>query len=238
MKKIINKTEKARNGKTGKTGETRKNMKIDESDLDPVELSAMHCLAVHLAIRRMLKDLAEGKNDEKEASCGILADDEEDELKKAFYVSPEHRIHLDPDEETWEEDGDDENETESAINKFLSDNYKPNIFSLYMPCPRAQCTDDYTVSIQAGSSANDHCWPHEDMNEFPHVSNKIYDVLKWTAQFLLPALGTLYFVLAGIWNFPYGEQVVGTITAVDTFLGAILGISTAQYKKKNVPLEE
>ena len=62
------------------------------------------------------------------------------------------------------------------------------------------------------------------------MSNKTYDILKWIAQFLLPALGTLYFALADIWSFPYGEQVVGTITAVDTFLGVILGISTAQYK--------
>lgn len=70
------------------------------------------------------------------------------------------------------------------------------------------------------------------------LSNKAYDVLKWIAQFLLPALGTLYFALAGIWNFPYGEQVVGTITAVDTFLGVILGISTAQYKKDQALLDD
>lgn len=65
------------------------------------------------------------------------------------------------------------------------------------------------------------------------LSNKMYDIFKWVAQFLLPALGTLYFALAGIWGFPYGEQVVGTITAVDTFLGVVLGISTMQYKKEN-----
>ena len=65
-----------------------------------------------------------------------------------------------------------------------------------------------------------------------NMSNKVYDVLKWIAMYLLPAIGTLYFALAGIWNFPYGEQVVGTITAVDTFLGVILGSSTAQYNKK------
>ncbi len=65
------------------------------------------------------------------------------------------------------------------------------------------------------------------------LSNKTYDVLKWIALYLLPALGTLYFALAGIWKFPYGEEVVGTITAVDTFLGVLLGISTAQYKKEN-----
>ena len=64
------------------------------------------------------------------------------------------------------------------------------------------------------------------------ISNKTYDVLKWIAQILLPAIGTLYFALAGIWGFPYGEQVVGTITAIDAFLGAILGISTKMYNKE------
>ncbi len=63
------------------------------------------------------------------------------------------------------------------------------------------------------------------------LSNKAYDVLKWIALYLLPAAGTLYFALAGIWKFPYGEEVVGTITAIDTFLGVLLGISTAQYNK-------
>ena len=65
------------------------------------------------------------------------------------------------------------------------------------------------------------------------MSNKVYDVLKFVAQILLPALGTLYFALASIWGLPYGEQIVGTITAVDTFLGAILGISSAKYNKLN-----
>ena len=64
------------------------------------------------------------------------------------------------------------------------------------------------------------------------LSNKVYDVLKWIAMYLLPAVGTLYFALSGIWGFAYGEQVVGTITAVDTFLGVILGISTATYNKR------
>lgn len=63
------------------------------------------------------------------------------------------------------------------------------------------------------------------------MTNKTYDVLKWIAQIVLPAIGTLYAALAGIWGFPYGEQIVGTILAVDTFLGAILQISTAQYNK-------
>lgn len=63
------------------------------------------------------------------------------------------------------------------------------------------------------------------------MSNRLYDLFKWVALYLLPALGTLYFALAGIWGFPYGEAIVGTITAVDTFLGVILGISTRQYNK-------
>lgn len=65
------------------------------------------------------------------------------------------------------------------------------------------------------------------------LTNKAYDILKWIAQYLLPALGTLYFALSAIWGLPYGEQVVGTITAIDAFLGALLGVSTAQYNKAN-----
>lgn len=64
------------------------------------------------------------------------------------------------------------------------------------------------------------------------MNDKLYKILKYIAMIFLPALGTLYFALAGIWGFPYAEQVIGTITAVDTFLGVILGISTAQYNKK------
>lgn len=63
------------------------------------------------------------------------------------------------------------------------------------------------------------------------MSNKVYDVLKYIAQIVLPAFGTLYFALANIWGLPYGEEVVGTITAVDAFLGALLMISNVNYNK-------
>lgn len=63
------------------------------------------------------------------------------------------------------------------------------------------------------------------------MSNSTYDRMKWVAQYLLPALGTLYFALAQIWGLPFGQEIVGTIAALDTFLGVILGISTAAYNK-------
>lgn len=63
------------------------------------------------------------------------------------------------------------------------------------------------------------------------LTNDVYDGAKWVAQILLPALGTLYFALAGIWDFPAAEQVVGSIVALDAFLGVLLGISTASYNR-------
>lgn len=64
------------------------------------------------------------------------------------------------------------------------------------------------------------------------LSNKAYDILKFIAMVILPAIGTLYFGLARIWNLPYAEEIVGTITIIDTFLGTILGINSSQYKKR------
>lgn len=62
------------------------------------------------------------------------------------------------------------------------------------------------------------------------MSNKVYDILKWIAALVLPALATLVIALAGIWGLPYGEAIGATITAVDAFLGAILGISSKNYQ--------
>lgn len=73
-----------------------------------------------------------------------------------------------------------------------------------------------------------------DIKKLFNMPDKVYDALKAIAMIILPALGTLYFALAGIWGWPYAEQIVGTITAIDTFLGVILGISTIQYKKTQV----
>lgn len=73
-----------------------------------------------------------------------------------------------------------------------------------------------------------------DLKKIFNMPDKVYDVLKAIAMIILPALGTLYSALAGIWGWPYAEQIVGTIIAIDTFLGVILGISTMQYKKTQV----
>lgn len=64
------------------------------------------------------------------------------------------------------------------------------------------------------------------------LNDKVYDVLKWIALILIPAVGALYFGLARIWGFPYGEEIVGTLTLIDTFLGTLLGISTAKYNRE------
>ena len=61
------------------------------------------------------------------------------------------------------------------------------------------------------------------------LNNKTYDVIKWIAQYFIPAAGTLYAALSKIWGFPYGSEVVGTLSAIDIFLGAVLGISSANY---------
>lgn len=66
------------------------------------------------------------------------------------------------------------------------------------------------------------------------MSNKVYDVLKYIALILLPAVGALYFALAKIWGLPYATEIVGTISAVDAFLGALLQISTNQYNKEQL----
>lgn len=65
-----------------------------------------------------------------------------------------------------------------------------------------------------------------------HMSNTTYDRLRFLTLVLLPALGTLYFALGQIWDFPSIEQVLGTVVAIEIFLGAILGISNSQHKSE------
>lgn len=69
------------------------------------------------------------------------------------------------------------------------------------------------------------------------MSNRVYDILKFVAQILLPAIATLFFTIAEIWNIPYAAEIVGTITAIDTFLGAVLHINTIQYNKEGDAIE-
>lgn len=63
------------------------------------------------------------------------------------------------------------------------------------------------------------------------LSNKTYDILKWVCIIVLPAIATLYMGLAKIWDLPYATEVPQTITVVDAFLGALLGVSTINYNK-------
>lgn len=69
------------------------------------------------------------------------------------------------------------------------------------------------------------------------LNNKTYDIIKWVVMIVLPAISALYVGLGGIWGWPYIEQVAGTISCITVFLGALLGISSASYKKEK-DLEE
>lgn len=69
--------------------------------------------------------------------------------------------------------------------------------------------------------------------DFMKFTNKMYDVLKYIARYFLPALGTLYFAISQIWHLPYGEEIIGTISAITIFLSTLLGISTYNYNKNN-----
>lgn len=69
------------------------------------------------------------------------------------------------------------------------------------------------------------------------LNSKVYDVLKWITMIVLPALATAYVGLAAIWGWPYADQVAKTTTVICTLLGALLGISTAQYNRVQYEME-
>lgn len=71
---------------------------------------------------------------------------------------------------------------------------------------------------------------HVKDTEQPVMSNKTFDFLRAIAQYWLPGLGALYFALAQVWGLPYAEQVVGTVVALDTFLGVVLGYTRKKYE--------
>lgn len=67
------------------------------------------------------------------------------------------------------------------------------------------------------------------------LTNKVYDVLKYIARYVFPALGTLYFTLAGIWGLPYGEEIIGTLSALTIALNLLLGLTT--YEEPPIPTQ-
>ena len=64
------------------------------------------------------------------------------------------------------------------------------------------------------------------------MNNKLYDILKWIALVVLPALASFYLGLGNVWSIPYPEQISATIMLIDTLLGTILGVTSIQYSKK------
>lgn len=77
----------------------------------------------------------------------------------------------------------------------------------------------------------------QDKNKSPLLTAKLYDLLKFIALVLLPALGSAYFALSDIWGLPDGKQIVGSITVLDTFLGGLLHISNQNYKNSDAPYD-
>lgn len=65
------------------------------------------------------------------------------------------------------------------------------------------------------------------------ISNKMYDVLKWVTMICIPAVTTAYVGLSAVWGWPYATEVAKTSAVICTLLGALLGISTAQYNKQD-----
>ena len=65
------------------------------------------------------------------------------------------------------------------------------------------------------------------------MSNKLYDVLKWFALVAFDAVGYFYQEIANVWSLPFGDEVLKTCVAVSIFLGALIGVSSAKYKKDN-----
>lgn len=65
------------------------------------------------------------------------------------------------------------------------------------------------------------------------MNDRLYDILKWVVMIVIPALTTAYVGLAAIWDFPYAEEIAKTSAVICTLLGALLGISTAQYNRQN-----
>ena len=70
------------------------------------------------------------------------------------------------------------------------------------------------------------------------IDNKVYDILKWIVMIVIPALTTAYVGLAAIWGFPYAEEVAKTSAVICTLLGALLGISTAEYHREKDPFAD
>jgi hypothetical protein len=71
-----------------------------------------------------------------------------------------------------------------------------------------------------------------EKQDYP-MNNATFNFLRLQAQIILPALGTLYFALAAIWGLPFADEVVGTIVALDAFLGILLGYSRKKYNESD-----
>ena len=77
----------------------------------------------------------------------------------------------------------------------------------------------------------------QDQGPSPIMTDRTYNFLRWVSQYWLPAAGTLYFALASIWNLPFGEEVVGSISAITIFVGVVIGIGNRSYKASGAGID-
>ena len=121
----------------------------------------------------------------------------------------------------------------SRTSKSICTCLTPNLEATALPsrCTRksSNCPIIHTRERRKKMSNNINPDPIPTASTASLLTNKSYDVLKWIVQIVLPAIGTLYFALASIWGLPYGEQIIGTITAVSLFGGTVLKLSNKTY---------
>lgn len=63
------------------------------------------------------------------------------------------------------------------------------------------------------------------------LPDRYYDILKWICLCVIPSCATFYVALSVVWGWPLAEQISKTANAICMFIGAIIGISTAEYRK-------
>jgi len=88
----------------------------------------------------------------------------------------------------------------------------------------------YSRTTREGSSAMSNS--SETQGKRPLLSDRNYTILKHISAIGLPSVGALYFALASLWHLPSAEQVVGSIAAVNVFMGGLMGAAQSSLQRE------